>query len=351
MVKLDPAKRKAVGRANLSRTLKKTVANKYGVRPSTVTRWQREAKKSHPKWQDAKRSGRPRRLNARSAAAVRRSGKAHHSAGHIAKRVTRQTKQSVSSSTVTREMHRGRIDLQYLPLLHGRRLSSNNADDRATFCLNNRNAHTRTWVSVDSKVIYLTKCATGTLRMSWQNPEDREQAPRSGKPWVLHFYGAVGWNFKSKLIFCDPTPALGTKDHSSGKSLDSDGFISQVLPVLVEEVTSHNGGQYKVCLDNAPWHTSKASQAAMAAAGLRLVEDFPAQSWDINIIEFVWGMLVEKLQQRRPRSFRGWRDAIKEEWEAIDQASINKLVLSLKDRMAEIAEQNGQWLGRYVSKE
>jgi hypothetical protein len=89
----------------------------------------------------------------------------------------------------------------------------------------------------------------------------------------------------------------------------------------------------------------------MEKAGFRLLQDFPRQSWDINIIEFCWGMLMESMQKRRPRNLRGWRDVLQEEWGSIDQASINKLVGQVKSRMQQIAAIDGQWLKKYVSKQ
>jgi hypothetical protein len=247
-------------------------------------------------------------------------------------------------------MHRGNIDLQYMPLTHGRTLRPANVETRATFCQDHQNAHTKKWVFVDSKILHVYKCQSGVMRAAWQDPANPTNTPRGGTPYVIHCYAGVGHGFKSELIYTAPTPPLGTKLHKRDENYNSKHFTKEVLPKLQQQIEAHYGHGYKVCLDGAKPHTHEDSKRAMAASGFNLVEDFPAQSWDINIIENCWGMLMENMQHRRPRSFRGWREALQQEWSSIQQSSINKLVGQVKSRMCQIAENGGEWLTKYVSK-
>jgi hypothetical protein len=51
-----------------------------------------------------------------------------------------------------------------------------------------------------------------------------------------------------------------------------------------------------------------------------------------------------------PRCPDGWRKRVKRAWDSIDQATIDKLVDAVPDRMAAIEEQGGEWLFRKRSK-
>jgi hypothetical protein len=65
-----------------------------------------------------------------------------------------------------------------------------------------------------------------------------------------------------------------------------------MLSQLKDEL--HNwfpGGGYSLLMDHARQHTSKLSAVAMQNMGLPVMADFPAKSWDLNVIENVWGMM------------------------------------------------------------
>lgn len=86
---------------------------------------------------------------------------------------------------------------------------------------------------------------------------------------------------------------------------------------------------------------------------LQLVDGFPAQSWDINIVENVWGVLDGKLQAMRPplpRTPDGWRRRVQEAWKQVSQSTIDKLVSVVPTRMALIEQQGGAWLFAKKSK-
>jgi hypothetical protein len=77
------------------------------------------------------------------------------------------------------------------------------------------------------------------------------------------------------------------------------------------------------------------------------MQGFPAQSWDLNIIENVWGVLDGKLSAMpgpRPTTPYGWRRRVMRAWASIDQATINKLVDDVPRRVARVVAEKGEWL-------
>jgi DNA invertase Pin-like site-specific DNA recombinase len=150
---LTKAQRQYIGEADLNVVSKATLARKFRCNVCTITRWVEEGKKAKPKYGGVCKPGKPRKLQRARAAAVRRSGKAGHSARELAARESKISQQRVSRSTVSREMHRGNIDLRYMPISHGQVLRPDNVNARATFCQQHQSSHTGNWVFVDSKIL------------------------------------------------------------------------------------------------------------------------------------------------------------------------------------------------------
>ena len=100
----------------------------------------------------------------------------------------------------------------------------------------------------------------------------------------------------------------------------------------------------KLVLDHANQHTSTSSQAYMKLHGVELLEGYPAQCWDINIIENIWAALDQNLKGKKGNSGKVWRRHIIKAWEGISQHLIERRVKSVNKRLAKIGEKEGAWL-------
>lgn len=192
---------------------------------------------------------------------------------------------------------------------------------------------------------------TGSLQFGWQDPNDRPLWPRNSNPFVLHVYGIIGKGRRSKLIFVPPTPPLGSKLKKSKETYTAKHFIG-ILPDIKAQFDAWklDGGRYRLILDNAKQHTAKAAKAALQQSEIKLMDDFPAQSWDINVIENVWGVMESKLRAQKgpyPRTPDGWRTRLERVWADVSIDTINKLVGCVKERMAAIVEKEGAWLSKH----
>jgi hypothetical protein len=245
---------------------------------------------------------------------------------------------------------RGKDPLKWVPVNRGRVLSDKNKAARVEFCERYKNAQRGSWVYGDSKLYFMYKDGAGKLKWRWSNSSQQQEKLTAGAPVVLHFYGFVSKGYKSPLYFVPPTPPAGSKAHKAKEAFASKHFIA-MLPAVKRDLVKkkHWGPRHPFILDHARQHSSKASTAAMHDLQLQLVEGFPAQCWDINIIENVWGVLDSKLTAmggRVPTTPDGWRRRVQRAWGLIDQASIDKLVSAVPDRMAQIVQQQGSWLFR-----
>lgn len=330
------------------------ICNRFGVTRKTARKWADRGQDSNETYEDAPRSGRPSTLSTSEHRRARRMALTGKTAKQVAGRLSRSRHQPVSAATVVRTLAAGKDPLVWVPINRGRVVSQKNRNLRAKFCAHSKRKQCGAWVYGDSKFYYMYKDGAGRVRWKWQNLEQMHTVMSSGSPVVLHFYGFVAKGYKSKLYFVPPTAPAGSKARKSKQSYASKHFI-EMLPKVKRDLQqgSKYGARHPLVLDHAKQHVSAASKAAIEAMQLHLVDDFPAQSWDINIIENVWGVLDGKLKAMGgpfPRCPDGWRRRVQRAWNEIDQATIDKLVNAVPGRMAAIEQQQGEWLSAKRSK-
>lgn len=320
----------------------------------TVRDWVNRGQDSSETYEDLPRSGRSSTLSAADHKAARRMALSGQTATKVAASLSKKKQQPVSVATVIRTLATGKDPLLWVPVNRGRVLSPKNKGLRAKFCAANKNKQTGTWVFGDSKFYYMYRDGAGRLRWKWQNLQQMQSVISSGSPVVLHFYGFVAKGYKSKLYFVPPTAPAGSKARKHREAYASKHFI-ELLPKVKRDLKKggKDSARHPVVLDCAKQHTSDVSKAAIQAQQLHLVKDFPAQSWDINIIENVWGVLDGKLKAMGgpfPRGPGGWCRRVRAAWKAIDQRTIDKLIRAVPKRMREIEQREGEWLFRKRSK-
>jgi hypothetical protein len=69
---------------------------------------------------------------------------------------------------VQRVLKSGSSPLKWQPIQGSKVLRDANKPKRATFCQQQRNAHTSKWVFLDGKYFYLYKTAHGYRQWAWQ---------------------------------------------------------------------------------------------------------------------------------------------------------------------------------------
>lgn len=310
------------------------LASDYKRSRGTIERWVAEGKEKRPNWGDQPRSGRPRLLSTPERSSIRRAALAGRTVVKIAASVNKNRAQPVSKATVRRVVQSGPHPQEWKPARPKKELRAANVQQRVEFCRSNLRAQTHNWVFVDSKFLYVYETKQGYLHFRWQDKGRRSNRHYRSNPLVLHFYAAVAFGHKSKLYFTAPTLPWGCKDPKQKENFCSRHFI-KVMQRLIAEVSGWygEGRRWVLIMDHAKQHTSKASKRAMEELEVPIKQGFPAQCWDINIIENVWGLMDGKLLGRRARTVDGWRCCCKEAFKAVKQSSINKLVDRVKPRL------------------
>lgn len=352
--RLSVAQRKECYQMSKGGSSSTTIARHFKCSRDVVARWVQEGTKPRPQWGDARRSGRPPALQGAQRQKARRAALRAPSATKVAATLTKDLGQNISAAQVRAAVKAGRAPLAWQPRQHGRRLSEPNRALRVTFSERHLTTKPGTLLFSDSKLFYLYHDGSGAPQWRWQRADGKPSAatwPRGSNPIVMHFYAVVGKGFKSDLFFTAPSPSKGSKDKTCGEKFCSSHFIEVAKSMRAAIVSAGRGGaRWRLVLDHAKPHTSKASTAALTTMGMNLLEDFPPQSWDINIIENMWAQLTNTLEGMGgpyPRTPDGWAARIRAAWDSIPQSSIDKRVSSFPQRLQQIIAKKGAWLAEH----
>ena len=112
-------------------------------------------------------------------------------------------------------------------------------------------------------------------------------------------------------------------------------------------IPNHKRGQI-LQQDGAPSHTSISTSKFLKAKKIKVLQDWPAQSPDMNIIEHVWGRMKEEARKTKPKNLDELWEACKTAFFAIPDDFINKLYESLPNRMDAVLQAHGSHTRYYI---
>jgi hypothetical protein len=223
-------------------------------------------------------------------------------------------------------------------------LSAANKRKRLAFALASQSVEPKRLVFLDSKYLYVYEDPSKQWKYAWQREGEKITVPACSNPKVLHVYSAVGYGHKASIMFVAPTPSTSAGSSAGRINFASRHYVEvmkQLIPTIKQWFPA--GAKWHLVQDHAKQHTSKASSEFLHSMNVSVLPGFPAQSWDMNVIEPCWGMLTTSLQGRRPSTLDGFKRIVRQAWDAIDQASIDKLVLSWGSRLQGCKTRKGAW--------
>ena len=94
----------------------------------------------------------------------------------------------------------------------------------------------------------------------------------------------------------------------------------------------------KLQQDYAPAHNSILSKTRFYENGLEILENWPPNSPDINLIENVWSLLKKRVFRRHPKNIEELWAFCQEEFERIPLEYIQNLYSSIPDRLCKIVQ-------------
>ena len=105
-------------------------------------------------------------------------------------------------------------------------------------------------------------------------------------------------------------------------------------------ISNHKRGQI-LQQDGAPSHTSISTSKFLKAKKIKVLQDWPALSPDMNILEHVWGRMKEEAWKMKPNNLDELWELYKTAFFAIPDDFINKLYESLPNRMDAVLQAHG----------
>lgn len=134
-------------------------------------------------------------------------------------------------------------------------------------------------------------------------------------------------------IRSDGTRAL-ERCHGNVNSMEYQRVLDAALPSIY---TRHHILQQ----DGATSHTSSSTQAYFQRKKVKVLENWPPQSPDINIIENLWEQLKAKVSKRSPNNVDDLWECVSDEWERLSADYIEKLFHSIPYRIRAVVKSNG----------
>jgi transposase len=130
------------------------------------------------------------------------------------------------------------------------------------------------------------------------------------------------------------------------KRLKSEEYIDILKKDLLpwyNEVKAQLGDNVMFQEDNAPWHVSKATTAWKKEHHLDLLENWPPQSPDLNLIENLWAELERRLKKvsHKIKDMQSLKDQLKKQWDEMSLEFITGLVWSMPERCQAVIDAEG----------
>ena len=183
-------------------------------------------------------------------------------------------------------------------------------------------------------------CNDHGARFEWVCPNLDEQA--SGKDQArwgprVHVWGVIGvgrGGVYRKLVVL------------SGGMINAARYIRQCLRPTYRQLKRRG---LRLMHDGAPAHSSRVTADFLSRNGVRAVEGWPPRSADLNPIENMWAALQMRVSDRSPETQQELEQAIEEEFYAISDEAVLKLVHSFNGRLESVIASGGKHVNSRAS--
>jgi len=167
----------------------------------------------------------------------------------------------------------------------------------------------------------------------WRKKDEKYQV-NCLKPTVKNSEGVMVWG-----CFCNNK--IGPLVLIEG-TLNSDRYIELLEEHLIPFLNNLGAANHIFQDDNAPCHASKKTKTWKNDNEIEFLP-WPAQSPDLNPIENLWDALERRVRKHRPipKNKKEFFEALKEEWNKIDEIQLNRLVTSMPRRIKAVIRNKG----------
>jgi DDE superfamily endonuclease len=181
---------------------------------------------------------------------------------------------------------------------------------------------------------------------------------RPNKSNQLHAYAIISVHGKTELHFVSGTTGLKqkykrktTKKGQSelltgvGSEEVQDLMGQKLVPETRQLFAAAGAGEPTFLLDNAPAHVSKSTKKFFADNDIKVLQNWPANSPDLNPIENVWGIIKPQVYRQQYTTLAELKAAVLRAWAQLPQSTLRNLMLSMPRRLRRVVRQQGGYIG------
>jgi transposase len=94
--------------------------------------------------------------------------------------------------------------------------------------------------------------------------------------------------------------------------------------------------------DGAPAHRASRTMDYLARKNVRVIDNWPPRSPDLNPVENLWAILQRKVSDRGPQTKEHLKQFVQEAWDALEQEFVDSFVRSFQSRCEAIFLRQGE---------
>lgn len=145
----------------------------------------------------------------------------------------------------------------------------------------------------------------------------------------VHVWGLIGVGIKKLVIL----PA-GT--------INKDVYIRKCLSGVLVPLLAAQGNDHVFQQDGAAPHTARRTLAYLERKNVKLMEDWPPRSPQLNPIENLWALLQRSVSDHGPSDASSLTRFVQKCWDDIPQSTVDCLVRSFNGRCRNCIDNNGR---------
>jgi hypothetical protein len=214
----------------------------------------------------------------------------------------------------------------------GSRLLDSHKTQRLKFAKMNRSKDWSSTIFTDEHTFKQFKPANPAHDIVWAKSAT-EVPDREVERWgsALSVWAGISRRGKTNLYFYSGT--LSADDYQT--------VLEKSLLPAAQEMFDEEKIEWELQQDKATCHMARSTKDWLEKNDVRVVDGWPTKGDDINPIENVWAILDERLQKRKFKTPAGMKRAIREEWNNLEQSTIENLIESIPGRLRKVIKAKG----------
>jgi hypothetical protein len=155
-------------------------------------------------------------------------------------------------------------------------------------------------------------------------------------------WGAIGVGWRSELVFVKKR-GPGCDADEGPRGMNADRYVRVCLCKIVPDLVSR-GLIFQH--DGARPHMANSTRAYLSRKEVKMVEDWPPYSPDLNPVEHMWKLLDARISESAPDTFTELKAAAIKAWNEFPQQIIDNLVLGFRSKVQRCSKAQGGPLKR-----